>query len=51
MTKNELLEHIEIKRTELQNIVLKNGLDSHITILYSQELDQLLNQYDHSFLR
>ncbi|WP_455661125.1 Spo0E family sporulation regulatory protein-aspartic acid phosphatase [Pradoshia sp.] len=42
----ELLEHkIELKRAELVNTALKDGLSSKSTIQYSQELDNLLNEY------
>ncbi len=42
----ELLENqIELKRAELINIALKYGLTSKNTIEYSQELDNLLNEY------
>ncbi|WP_409305550.1 Spo0E family sporulation regulatory protein-aspartic acid phosphatase [Peribacillus sp. SCS-155] len=46
MTKTEYLALIEKKRTELIQIVSKNGLDSRITLEFSQELDRLLNQYN-----
>ena len=45
MSKHEMLKLIEKKRAELIDIVLKNGLNSTISIKYSQELDILLNQY------
>ncbi|MFJ7976580.1 Spo0E family sporulation regulatory protein-aspartic acid phosphatase [Peribacillus sp. JNUCC 23] len=51
MTRLEFLELIEIKRNELIKIVSKNGLNSQITIVYSQELDILLNQYNQLFLK
>jgi hypothetical protein len=40
-----MLKLIEKKRAELIDIVLKNGINSTISIQYSQELDILLNQY------
>ncbi|WP_328824329.1 aspartyl-phosphate phosphatase Spo0E family protein [Metabacillus schmidteae] len=40
-----MLQIIEKKRAELIDIVLKNGLNSNISIKYSQELDVLLTQY------
>ncbi|WP_319941513.1 aspartyl-phosphate phosphatase Spo0E family protein [Metabacillus sediminilitoris] len=40
-----MLHLIEQKRAELIDIVLKNGLNSTISIKYSQELDQLLIEY------
>lgn len=45
--KEELLKMIEMKRSELFEIVSKNGFSSAISIKYSQELDKLLNQYNH----
>lgn len=51
MTRLEFLELIELKRNELIKIVSKNGLNSQITIVYSQELDILLNQYNQLFLK
>ncbi len=41
-----MLSIIERKRAELIDIVLKNGLNSSVSIKYSQELDGLLNQYN-----
>ncbi|WP_078435308.1 aspartyl-phosphate phosphatase Spo0E family protein [Metabacillus halosaccharovorans] len=40
-----MLQMIEKKRAELIDIVLQNGLNSNISIKYSQELDVLLTQY------
>lgn len=51
MTRNECLNIIEKKRTELQEIVTENGLNSQLTIMHSQELDRLLNTYADLFLR
>ncbi|NHM29909.1 Spo0E family sporulation regulatory protein-aspartic acid phosphatase [Neobacillus terrae] len=51
MLKQELLELIEKKRSELILIATKNGLSSSIAIKYSQELDHLLNEYDKRFLK
>jgi hypothetical protein len=45
VSKHEMLKLIEKKRAELIDIVLKNGINSTISIQYSQELDILLNQY------
>jgi hypothetical protein len=45
VSKQEMLKIIEQKRAELIDIVLKNGLNSTISIKYSQELDKLLTQY------
>lgn len=46
MLKNELLQLIENKRKELNEIVMAYGLNSDTTIQYSQELDYLLNKYN-----
>ncbi|WP_404450164.1 aspartyl-phosphate phosphatase Spo0E family protein [Sutcliffiella horikoshii] len=46
-TKHELLEKIEKKRTELIDIVAKYGMSSSKTLKLSQELDILLNKYNH----
>ncbi|WP_285872206.1 MULTISPECIES: aspartyl-phosphate phosphatase Spo0E family protein [Metabacillus] len=45
VSKQEMLKIIENKRAELIDIVQKNGLNSTISIEYSQELDKLLNEY------
>ena len=45
MDNQELLDQIESKRAELVAIVSQNGLSSQTTIQYSQELDNLLNNY------
>lgn len=45
MSKQEMLQKIEKKRAELIDIVLKNGINSTVSIKYSQELDILLTQY------
>ena len=45
MDNQKLLDKIEMKRAELVAIVSKNGLSSQTTIQYSQELDDLLNNY------
>ena len=46
-TKHELIELIEKKRIELIDIVAKYGLSSSKTLKLSQELDSLLNKYNH----
>lgn len=51
MLKNELLHLIEQKRAELIEVVNKNGFTSSIAIRYSQELDQLLNEYNRIFIK
>ncbi|MCC9024299.1 aspartyl-phosphate phosphatase Spo0E family protein [Bacillus nakamurai] len=45
MIREHLLNEIEKKRAELLQIVMTNGMTSHITIELSQELDHLLIQY------
>lgn len=45
MDNQELLAKIESKRLELVAIVSQKGLSSQVTIQYSQELDNLLNNY------
>jgi Spo0E like sporulation regulatory protein len=46
LKKKEFLKLIEAKRIELNKIVSKNGLNSKVTLEYSQQLDKLLNQYN-----
>ncbi|WP_374723017.1 Spo0E family sporulation regulatory protein-aspartic acid phosphatase [Peribacillus tepidiphilus] len=46
MSKKELLHIIELKRLQLNNSVSEYGLSSSYTLQISQELDQLLNQYN-----
>lgn len=46
-TKQEIIQLIEKKRTELIDIVAKYGLSSSKTLQISQELDTLLNKYNH----
>lgn len=48
--REHLLNEIE-KRAELLQIVMANGMTSHITIELSQELDHLLIQYQKQRLR
>nr|WP_276561361.1 aspartyl-phosphate phosphatase Spo0E family protein [Bacillus licheniformis] len=43
--KENLLHEIEEKRKELLKIVMTNGMNSHITIQHSQQLDILLLEY------
>jgi hypothetical protein len=45
VTKKDLLTLIEQKRLELIEIAMKNGLSSSSAVKYSQELDNLLNEY------
>ncbi|WP_439024941.1 aspartyl-phosphate phosphatase YnzD [Bacillus halotolerans] len=51
MIREHLLNEIEKKRAELLQIVMSNGMTSHITIELSQELDHLLIQYQKQRLR
>jgi len=46
VSKEQLLLKIEQKRTELVEIVLKHGFTATPTIKVSQDLDNLLNQYN-----
>jgi stage 0 sporulation regulatory protein len=49
--KQELLDVIEQKRTELIHIALVNGLSSSNAIKCSQELDHLLNEYNRKYIK
>lgn len=49
--KNDLLQLIEKKRGELIEVVNQNGFTSSIAIRYSQELDQLLNEYNRIYIK
>ncbi|WP_082306858.1 aspartyl-phosphate phosphatase Spo0E family protein [Bacillus sp. FJAT-27245] len=51
MLKEDLLSLIEQKRAELIQVACTNGLSSSIAIRHSQELDQLLNQYNNDYLK
>jgi hypothetical protein len=51
VSKEQLSNLIEKKRAELIEIVMKEGFDSPDTILYSQELDRLLNQYNRIYIQ
>ena len=46
LKRKEFLELIEFTRIELNQIVAKYGLNSKVTLEYSQKLDVLLNQYN-----
>lgn len=46
MSNDQLLVLIEQKRAELIEIVFKHGLNATPTIKISQDLDDLLNQYN-----
>ncbi|WP_010172662.1 aspartyl-phosphate phosphatase Spo0E family protein [Bacillus coahuilensis] len=50
MTKLILLDKIESKRKELLSIAAEQGLTSLAAIEVSQELDQLLNEYNKLYL-
>ncbi|GIN68339.1 aspartyl-phosphate phosphatase Spo0E family protein [Bacillus sonorensis] len=45
MMKENLLHEIEEKRKELLQIVMTNGMTSHVTLQHSQQLDILLLEY------
>jgi hypothetical protein len=49
--KNELINLIEQKRAELIEVVKLNGFTSSVAIRYSQELDQLLNEYNRIYIK
>lgn len=51
MRKQDLLDQIEQKRAELYQAVSVNGFSSSNTIKYSQELDQLLNEYERRYIK
>ncbi|WP_100373046.1 aspartyl-phosphate phosphatase Spo0E family protein [Bacillus sp. FJAT-45037] len=46
MEKQQLRDSIEQKRTELVKVGIEHGLHSPKAIKASQQLDDLLNQYD-----
>jgi hypothetical protein len=50
VSKQELIERIEIKRAQLIEIVAENGLSSPKAIQISQELDLLLNHYNTKYI-
>lgn len=45
-----LISRIEEKREQLIKVGIKYGLTSAIAIHYSEELDQLINEYQQLFL-
>lgn len=47
--KKDLVTLIEKKRAEMIHVAITNGLTSSIAIRYSQELDQLLNEYNRKY--
>lgn len=51
MVKQELIALIEKKRAELIQVAITNGLSSSVAIRYSQELDNLLNEYNRVFIK
>ncbi len=51
LSKEQLISLIEKKREELIQIASKNGLSSTIAITYSQELDELLNEYNRVYIK
>lgn len=46
MLKQEILKKIERKRAKLIEAVSAHGLSSKDSLKYSQELDELLNEYN-----
>ncbi|MBL4952755.1 aspartyl-phosphate phosphatase Spo0E family protein [Neobacillus sp. YIM B02564] len=51
MLKNELIALIEKKRAELVQAANMNGFTSTIAIRRSQELDQLINEYNRNYIK
>lgn len=51
MIKKDLMALIEKKRAELIQAAIAYGLTSSVAIRYSQELDQLLNEYNRIYLK
>lgn len=51
MPKQELITLIEQKRYELVQVAMKYGLTSTLAVMYSQELDKLLNEYNRIFIK
>lgn len=50
-TYDQLLNKIEISRQKLTNIALSKGFTHTEAIIMSQELDQLLNQYQKMYCK
>lgn len=51
MIKKELVALIETKRAELIKAANANGFTSSVAIRYSQELDQLINEYNRKYIK
>ncbi|WP_066401088.1 aspartyl-phosphate phosphatase Spo0E family protein [Neobacillus mesonae] len=51
MLKTELVALIEKKRAELIKAANANGLTSSVAIRCSQELDQLINEYNRQYIK
>lgn len=51
MIKQDLVALIEKKRAELIQVAITNGLTSSVAIRYSQELDNLLNEYNRIYIK
>lgn len=49
--KQDLVALIEKKRAELIQVAITNGLTSSVAIRYSQELDNLLNEYNRIYIK
>lgn len=51
VSKQDLITLIEKKRHELIQVAMKNGFTSSVAVKYSQELDNLLNEYNRAFIK
>jgi stage 0 sporulation regulatory protein len=51
LLKQDLLEQIEQKRAELIQAATVHGLCSTLVIKFSQELDDLLNEYNRIYIK
>jgi stage 0 sporulation regulatory protein len=49
--KQDLITLIEKKRAELIQVAITNGLSSSVAIRHSQELDNLLNEYNRIYIK
>jgi stage 0 sporulation regulatory protein len=49
--KQDLITLIEKKRAELIQVAITNGLTSSVAIRHSQELDNLLNEYNRIYIK
>jgi stage 0 sporulation regulatory protein len=51
LPKEHILDQIEQKRAELYQAVSMNGFCSTQAIKFSQELDNLLNEYERKYIK